>query len=290
MANGFNAPNWIPKFPKPTTLFLPSFPIKSPNIPKYPLNTPLSTQLACSKMASHFFNLFLTSLLVLLFQISPSTSLTCSSQTFSANTHFTNCTDLPSLKSFLHWTFDSTKSTLSVAFIASPASPDGWIAWGINPVSPAMVGTQSLIAFKDPKGSMVVKTYNLTSYKSITESKLMYNVLDSKAESSDGVMKIFATLELPANMKTVNQVWQVGSTVKDGMPGVHKFDPDNLKSKATLDLATLAAGDGNKKTNATSSSASSGQSGNETGGSSRILNTQTTFFAFFFFLGVAALI
>lgn len=146
-----------------------------------------------------------------------------------------------------------------------------------------MVGTQSLIAFKDPKGSMVVKTYNLTSYKSITESKLMYNVLDSKAESSDGVMKMFATLELPENTRTVNQVWQVGPAVKDGMPVVHKFEPDNLKSKASLDLAS---GDGNKKANA---SATTTQSGNETGGSSTILKTQTSSFAFFFFFGVVLL-
>ncbi|KAM3382510.1 cytochrome and DOMON domain-containing protein [Capsicum galapagoense] len=239
-------------------------------------------------MASHF-NLFLTSLLVLLFHISPSASLTCSSQTFSANTRFTNCTNLPSLKSFLHWTFDPTKSTLSVAFSASPASPDGWIAWGINPIAPAMIGTQSLIAFKNPKGSMVVKTYNLTSYKSITESKLLYNVLDSNAESSDGVMKIFATLELPKNTKRVNQVWQVGPAVKDGMPVVHKFEPDNLKSKATLDLTTVE-GNKNANANATSSSTSTGQSGNETGGSSTVLKTETIAFSFFFFfLGLVLL-
>ncbi|MCD7472048.1 hypothetical protein HAX54_012931 [Datura stramonium] len=235
-------------------------------------------------MASHF-QLFLTSLLVLLFHISPSSSLTCTSQTFSANTHFTNCTDLPSLKSFLHWTFDPTKSTLSVAFISSPASPDGWIAWGINPAAPAMVGTQSLIAFKNPKDTMVVKTYNLTSYKSITETnKLLYNVMDLKAESSDGVMKIFAKLELPENTTTVNQVWQVGSAVKDGMPVVHKFDPENLKSKATLDLTTSAA-----NASSSASSNSSGQSGKETGGSSRIVETETTAFAFLLFLGIVLL-
>ncbi|KAJ8558288.1 hypothetical protein K7X08_005054 [Anisodus acutangulus] len=239
-------------------------------------------------MASHF-HLFLTSLLVLLLFISPSTSLTCSSQTFSANTKFTNCTDLPSLRSFLHWTFDPTKSTLSVAFIASPASPDGWIAWGINPDVPAMLGTQALIAFKNPKGSVVVKTYNLTSYKSITESKLLYKVLESKVESSsDGVMRIFATLELPKNTTTVNQVWQVGPAVKDGMPVMHKFDPDNLKSKATLDLASASAGGGGEGNKNASSSASnsSGKSGNDTGGSSTILKTENNVFAFLFFLGV----
>ncbi|XP_060181072.1 cytochrome b561 and DOMON domain-containing protein At3g25290 [Lycium barbarum] len=241
-------------------------------------------------MASHF-SLFLTFLLVLLF-ISPSTSLTCSSQTFSSNTKFTNCTDLPSLKSFLHWTFDTTKHTLSIAFTASPASPDGWIAWGINPNAQAMVGTQSLIAFKNAKGSVIVNTYNLTSYKSITESKLLYNVLDSKAESSsDGVMTIFATLELPKNTKTVNQVWQVGPAVKDGMPVVHEFEADNLNSKTTLDLATSATSEGNKNNNVTASTSnsSSGQSGKETGGSSRMLKSETSVFAFLFFLGVVLL-
>lgn len=108
--------------------------------------------------------------------------------------------------------------------------------------------------------------------------------MDLKAESSDGVMKIFATVELPENMTTVHQVWQVGSVVKDGMPVVHKFDHDNLTSKATLDLTTSAA-----NASSSASSNSSGQSGKETGGSSRILKTETTVFAFLFFLGIVLL-
>ncbi|XP_060197541.1 cytochrome b561 and DOMON domain-containing protein At3g25290-like [Lycium barbarum] len=218
--------------------------------------------------------------------ISPAISHNCWSQSFSNNTHFDNCTHLPSLKSSFHWTYNSTKSTLSFAFIAPLASSDGWISWGINPITPAMIGTQCLIAFKVPNGSIVIKTYDLTSYNSITHTnKLFFTVLDSKAEYSNGVMRIFATLVLPANMTAVNHVWQVGPAVKDDMPVVHKFDPDNLKSKDTLNLATSSGGDG-KNTTAPVSAGGDGQSGNKTGGSSRIWNNDASFYVFAMFLGV----
>lgn len=55
-ANGFNAPNWIPKFP-----------IKSPNIPKYPLNTLLSTHLELPPQKWHLILLTFSSPLYLFF-------------------------------------------------------------------------------------------------------------------------------------------------------------------------------------------------------------------------------
>ncbi|XP_060168983.1 cytochrome b561 and DOMON domain-containing protein At3g25290-like [Lycium barbarum] len=224
-------------------------------------------------MASHF-HLFLTFLIVVTLFVTPSISLTCSS---SNNAHFINCADLPSLKASLHWTYDTTKSTLSIAYIASPASPDGWIAWGINPTKLDMIGTQSLRAFQAPNGFLFVKTYNLTSNNYITESKISYHVLDSKAESSNGVMKIFATLALPEKTVKENHVWQVGTAVKDGIPVGHKLDPDNLKSKATLDLVTSA-------------SIMSGQSENITGGSATIMkNGTSTVFTFLFVIGILLL-
>ncbi|KAG9149347.1 hypothetical protein Leryth_003329 [Lithospermum erythrorhizon] len=222
----------------------------------------------------HFSPIFLTFLPLLL--ISPTHSLTCTSQTFTDTpTKYTNCTDLPSLKAYLHWTHDSTNSTLSVAFIAPPATPDGWIAWGINPTSTGMAGTQALVALKGSKGSLVVKTYNLVSYKSIQETSNMssFKVLDSKAEDSNGTMMIFAKLVLPENMKiaSLNQVWQVGSSVKDGVPEKHDFAPENLGAKGNLDLVNTAAV-GGTPSSATGGGASGGgdkngtsaQSGNET--------------------------
>ncbi|EYU39175.1 hypothetical protein ABFS82_04G217000 [Erythranthe guttata] len=172
--------------------------------------------------------------------ISPAVSLTCTSQTFSRSAaKFANCVDLPTLKAYLHWTYDPAAKpdpTLSVAFVAPPASPDGWVAWALNPTATGMVGSQALIAFKDANGSAVVKTYNLSSYGPVVESPISYGVLRKSAEYSSGVMRIFATLALPAGGADVNQVWQVGATVTDGVPAKHAFAPDNLGSESTLQL------------------------------------------------------
>ncbi|KAF5953515.1 hypothetical protein HYC85_006371 [Camellia sinensis] len=135
--------------------------------------------------------------LIFLLLISPSHSLKCTSQTFTDKKLYTNCTDLPYLSAYLHWTYDSTKSSLSIAFIAPPAKSNGWIAWAINPTGTGMAGAQSLIAFKQSNGSMTVNTYNISSYSSIVKSKIAFDVPEKSAEYSGGVMKIFATLRLP---------------------------------------------------------------------------------------------
>ncbi|KAL7154200.1 hypothetical protein ABFS83_04G219700 [Erythranthe nasuta] len=195
-------------------------------------------------------------LLAVVSLISPSQSATCTSQTFTTtNKLYSFCNDLPSLNSFLHWSYDPTRSELSVAFIAAPARPDGWISWAINPTSTGMVGSQALIAFKDSSGGMAVKTYNITSYGPLTESKVWYEVKNSSAESSGGVMRLFATVVLPEMGKTtLNQVWQVGPSVTGGVPDKHEFQPANLNSKGSLDLlrgqSTVApAGGGNSRAN-----------------------------------------
>ncbi|KAL3531055.1 hypothetical protein ACH5RR_010377 [Cinchona calisaya] len=168
--------------------------------------------------------------------ISPSQSANCSSQTFSNNKLYTHCNDLPTLNSYLHYTYDSAQSTLSVAFIAPPPKSTGWIAWAINPTGNGMLGAQSLIAFRNSTGEMTVKTYNITTY-AIQESRVWFTVNESTAEYSGGVMRLFATLVLPEKGKTsVNHVWQVGASVTNGVPDKHDFQPANLNAKGTLDL------------------------------------------------------
>ncbi|XP_043720328.1 cytochrome b561 and DOMON domain-containing protein At3g25290 [Telopea speciosissima] len=185
-----------------------------------------------------------------LLQINLSYSLTCSSQQFSSNRLYDHCNDLPHLSSYLHWTYDSSNSSLKIAFLATPAKTDGWVAWAINPQSPSMIGAQALIAYK-LDGNMTMKTFNITSYKSITPSKIAYEVWDMEAEYSDGMMRIFATVGLPSQMTTINQVWQVGGAVSNGIPVIHAFQSANLNSKGTLDLLK-------------------GESGSTTGGNDRI--------------------
>ncbi|XP_073158683.1 cytochrome b561 and DOMON domain-containing protein At3g25290 [Henckelia pumila] len=175
--------------------------------------------------------------------LSPAAALTCTSQTFPHNVAFANCTDLPTLKAYLHWTYDPAAKpnpTLSVAFIATPASPDGWVAWALNPTAPAMIGSQALVAFKQPNGSAVVKTYNISAYGPISESKISYEVLEKSTEYSNGVFTIFAKLVVPL-AEEVNQVWQVGASVKDGVPQKHSFSVDNLASKGKLQLIRRSA-------------------------------------------------
>ncbi|KAF5726557.1 Auxin-responsive family protein [Tripterygium wilfordii] len=172
--------------------------------------------------------------------ISPGCSETCTSQKFTNNKLYSHCLDLPVLASYLHFSYDSSNSTLSIAFIATPAKPDGWIAWAINPTGTGMAGSQSLVAYKDSNGSMVVKTYDIASYGSIVPKKLALDVWDTSAESSGGVMRMFAKIKVPADLAAagkVNQVWQVGPGVgSNGMLQKHDFAAANLNAKATLNL------------------------------------------------------
>ncbi|KAK6122198.1 hypothetical protein DH2020_044077 [Rehmannia glutinosa] len=184
-----------------------------------------------SQVLATFFLLSIFSL------FSPSKSATCTSQAFANNRLYNFCNDLPALNSYLHWSYDPAQSTLNIAFIAPPARPGGWVSWAINPTSTGMVGSQALIAFRDARGEMTVKTYNVSSYGPLTESRVWYDVRDSSAEFSDGVIRLFATLVLPEKgITTVNHVWQVGPSVTGGVPGKHDFQPGNLNSKGSLDL------------------------------------------------------
>ncbi|KAG2672641.1 hypothetical protein I3760_13G051700 [Carya illinoinensis] len=182
--------------------------------------------------ASDFLVLTLWALLV----ISPVHSLTCSSQTFTNNGLYKKCMDLPTLSSYLHWTYDQSNSSLSIAFIAPPSKSGGWIAWAINPTDTGMKGSQALLAFKSDNGSMTVKTYNISNIGPVTESKISFDVWDASAESSSGVMRLFAKLKVPSNPQTINQVWQVGPSVTGGVPDAHSMQTANLNAKSSLSL------------------------------------------------------
>ncbi|GAB4830310.1 hypothetical protein Ancab_019948 [Ancistrocladus abbreviatus] len=167
----------------------------------------------------------------------PTQSLsTCKEHKFTNNRTFESCTDLPHHNAFLHWTYDAAKSTLSMAFTAMPATPEGWIAWAINPTGSGMVGSQALVAFKQKDDSMTVKTSDIKSYHSVQEGPLSFNVSDMSAEFSEDCMMIFATWALPEKTETVNQVWQVGPKVTNGKPERHDLQDSNLASKGKLSL------------------------------------------------------
>ncbi|KAL4597001.1 hypothetical protein ACB092_12G204100 [Castanea dentata] len=187
-------------------------------------------------MESHQSSVILLLLsLCSLLLISPSHSQTCTSQTFTNNALYSKCLDLPHLSSYLHYTYNTTNTSLSIAFIAQPAGTNGWVCWAINPNGTGMAGSQALIAFKS-SGAMTVKTYDITAIGPITESKISFEVWDLSAEESGGTITLFAKLKLSGKSDMVNQVWQVGPSVTGGVPDSHAMGTDNKASFSTLNL------------------------------------------------------
>lgn len=202
-------------------------------------------------MTSSFFLILIFTLLL----ISQSHAQpTCVTQKFTNRNHYDHCVDLPQLGAFLHWSLNTTNNTVSIVFIAPPGDQDGWISWAINPSGLAMVGSQALLAYKETNGTMSVKTYNIssTSFGSIKERKLDFDVKDTRGEYENGVMRIFGTVGLlEEGQTTVNQVWQIGGAVnKDGTPARHAFLDANLEAVGRLDLLSgeiSSGGNGNLK-------------------------------------------
>lgn len=186
-----------------------------------------------SSPATTALHLFIAAVLI---SVASTASAACSaSKTFSNNRTFAACSDLPSLAGVLYWTYNQQSSSLSLAFSAPPPRPAGWVSWGINPSQPAMIGTQALVAYKLPNGSVAAVTFNVSEF-AIKPSPINYPVSDFAAESDAGGIVIFATLALPGGTTTVNQVWQVGPGVTGGIPAKHDFAPDNLKATGVLNL------------------------------------------------------
>ncbi|KAB2022047.1 hypothetical protein ERO13_D07G166500v2 [Gossypium hirsutum] len=169
--------------------------------------------------------------------ISPTQSLVCSSLKIrNSNKEYANCIQLPTFNSTLHFTYNVINSSLSIAFSATPSDTNGWIAWAINPMGIGMVGSQALVAFKD-KGFVVAKTYNISSYSSIVEGKLSFEIWDLEARvANDGKMVIYCSLKIPAGAKKLNQVWQVGAAVSNGQLMKHELGKANLGSMGELNL------------------------------------------------------
>ncbi|KAF8006797.1 hypothetical protein BT93_K0956 [Corymbia citriodora subsp. variegata] len=175
--------------------------------------------------------------------LSPAICLTCTSQKFT-NKVYANCIDLPQLGAYLHYTYNTSNSSLAIAYLAAPAPFGEWVSWAINPVGTGMIGAQALMALKLNGGSLVAKTYNCNSYMAITESKLSFEVWDLSADQANGMMRVFASVKVPKNATSVNQVWNVGGAVIRNQPQVHPLAPANRLAKGKLMLVSSQNGGG----------------------------------------------
>jgi len=172
----------------------------------------------------------------------------CAGESFSANRAYAACNDLPRLGASVHWTYDRATGDLSVAFVAAPAAPGGWVAWALNPSGDGMAGAQALVAGPF-SGTWAVRTYNVSGYALGEPGPIAFPASDLAAElGADGRVRVFGRLGLGAagygGGVVLNQVWQVGAAVSSGgVPAPHAMGADNLAAKAKLDLlrATTAA-------------------------------------------------
>ncbi|CAL4949596.1 unnamed protein product [Urochloa decumbens] len=228
-------------------------------------------------------------------------SASCAGEHFPSGRTYAACEDLPSLGAALHWTYDASVPSLSVAFVAEPAAPGGWVAWGINPAGGGgMVCTQALVALAGGGGAAVssstpaVRTYitglshyNITGYAPLGKAStpIAFPATDLAADmdgggSGGGKVRLYATLrlEMVGTKKVVNHVWQIGSSVTRGAPDVHAMDPGNLTAMGKLVLSDGAAASAPAPTRGPSSSGEGGGDGSSSrmpssGQSSRAADT-----------------
>ncbi|CAN1288781.1 Cytochrome b561 and DOMON domain-containing protein At5g35735 [Linum perenne] len=181
---------------------------------------------------------------------SPSQAQTCNSQSFSRNQVYSTCVDLPALSSFLHWNFNQGNNTADIAFRKTGTTTSSWVCWALNPAGGRMMGSQALIAFQQPNGSMTAYTTSVDSMTpALTPGSLSFQVSNLRAEHTSGETTIFATLHLNSNLLSTNQVWQEGPLAR-GAPSIHPTTGANVQSVGTIDFqtgATTAAGGSNSR-------------------------------------------
>ncbi|RLN05632.1 auxin-induced in root cultures protein 12-like [Panicum miliaceum] len=188
--------------------------------------------------------------LLLLVAALPAAMSACAGEDFPSGRSYVTCEDLPYLGASLHWTYDASGPSLSLAFVAVPAAPGGWVAWGINPTGTGMVGAQALMALAGGAANSsalpaVVRTYNITGYAplGVAPTPIAFLATGLAADvGRGGKVRLYATLRLDKGVKkVVNHVWQVGSSVTRGAPDMHAMDADNLAAKGKLVLSDGAA-------------------------------------------------
>jgi Protein of unknown function (DUF568) len=156
------------------------------------------------------------------------------------------CRSLPTLGAKVRLCYYNTtpNATLDVVFSMVSPSPDGWVAWGLNPIRPQMVDAQVLIAHRNPdKGVLVSQaalTYDTKHGCGVSYTGLDVHVYRASANYSEEskMMILYAKLGLPqwCNLTRFNHAWQVGP----GMNGVvlvkHTRTLKNFDSRETIDL------------------------------------------------------
>ncbi|KAL4379290.1 hypothetical protein GQ457_02G005260 [Hibiscus cannabinus] len=190
------------------------------------------------------WNIVLFACLLVFCLASSSSAQTCLSQTFSNNRQYANCSDLPALNSFIHWTYDESAGTIEIAYRHSGTTSSRWSAWGINPRGPTMVGTQALVAFVNSSGVAQAFTTSVDSLSpSMQPADLSFPVSSLSATLENNEMTIFAVLRISQNLMSTSQVWQEGP-VSNGQIQPHSTSGANVQSAGRINFITGQSGGG----------------------------------------------
>ncbi|KAK9024707.1 hypothetical protein V6N11_004865 [Hibiscus sabdariffa] len=163
----------------------------------------------------------------------------------------TKCRRLSTLEAQFAWNYNKTSNnqtqiTVLIGTKLIPANM-GWLAWGVNPELPRMVGTRAIIGIKLPNQTTpLLNTYNITKdvklgCKLQPSPALDFRVQNMAAVSHAGFFAVFATLVLPDqryDISSLNHVWQVGRYADGSEPMMHWTSLGNFDSKEVLDLQT----------------------------------------------------
>ncbi|XP_073128660.1 cytochrome b561 and DOMON domain-containing protein At4g12980-like [Henckelia pumila] len=150
------------------------------------------------------------------------------------------------LKVEFGWNFNNESRRLDIAFGGRLHGETGWLAWGLNPVGPHMVGTRALIGIKRQDGTLEALKYNITA-----ATKIGCQLLPSKDIGLDvrnfsfvkvniGYYVIRATIFLPKeyNSSKANVVWQVGEHATESGPLMHPTSIKNFDTAEVIDLVS----------------------------------------------------
>ncbi|XP_059664621.1 cytochrome b561 and DOMON domain-containing protein At3g25290-like [Cornus florida] len=156
-----------------------------------------------------------------------------------------HCKKLNPLGAEFGWEYHQGSSNITILFAAKLESEVGWLAWGVNPQDkPQMVGTRAIIGIKQPNGSRIINTYNITGDTKLgcrllpTDIDLEVRRMKFEYFSRNQYYAINATLVLPSayNMSRLNIVWQVGHASSGTQPLMHPATIQHLDSSETIDL------------------------------------------------------
>ncbi|CAI0379424.1 unnamed protein product [Linum tenue] len=192
----------------------------------------------------------------------PETAASCSTPFrlfVRQNYNITNCRKLATLGAEFAWELiPGNRSQFQVIFGARLSDDVAWVAWGVNPTRPKMVGTRAMIGVRDlATGLFRVAPYNVT-WQTRKRCGLHPNwgidveFRNASMEYLSGIdyYAMRATVGLPSaaamagstyNVSRLNHVWQVGYSAEGMEPRIHPVsDLQHFDSKETIDLRTGA--------------------------------------------------